>query len=194
MLKGILNEIWTMLERGANEFNDPFHWPILGTIGNEGCHQRTVILRQLIMPERILVCYTDARAPKVQEISAFNKISWLFYHPKKKIQLRLIGQAKLHTNDKFADEQWSNTGITTRINFCATNPPGTPVDKPMSGLPDFMINKLPSLLESERGRRNFMAISCRIDLIDYLSLSILGNKRARFEWNEEKLSATWLVP
>ena len=44
---GVLNEVWTMLKRGVTHFNDPFHWPVLGTTGKEGCNLRTVILRQL---------------------------------------------------------------------------------------------------------------------------------------------------
>ena len=83
-LDGVLDEIWKMLKRGVTHFNDPFHWPVLGTIGKDGCSLRTVILRQLILPDRILVCYSDARATKAQDIGNYSKVSWLFYHPGKK--------------------------------------------------------------------------------------------------------------
>jgi len=155
---------------------------------------RTVIFRQLILPDRILVCHTDARAAKVQEINNVSKVSWLFYHPKKNVQLRISGQAELHTDDSFSDGQWAAARITSRLNYCATQAPGTLVDKPSSGLPDFLLNKVPTLLESEKGRRNFMAISCRIDSIDWLRLSVTGNRRARFEWEKDELKAVWLVP
>jgi pyridoxamine 5'-phosphate oxidase len=191
---GILNEVWKMLERGVTHFNDPFHCPVLGTTGKDGCSLRTVIFRQLILPDRILVCHTDARAPKAREISNENKVSWLFYHPKKNVQLRMSGQAKLHTDDPFADDQWAASRVTSRLNYCAAQPPGTLVDKPSSGLPDFLLNKVPTLLESEQGRRNFMSISCRIDSIDWLRLSVMGNRRARFDWDQDKMKAVWLVP
>jgi len=193
-LDGILNEVWTMLKRGVTHFNDPFHWPVLGTTGKDGCSLRTVILRQLILPDRILVCHTDDRATKAQEICNSNKVSWLFYHPETKVQLRISGQAKLHTDDQFADDQWAATKITSRLNYCATQPPGTPIDKPSSGLPDFLLNKIPTLLDTERGRKNFMAIACSIDSIDWLILRALGHRRARFDWDENRLSATWLIP
>ncbi len=193
-LDGILNEIWTMLKRGATRFDDPFHWPVLGTTGKDGCRLRTVILRQLTLPDRILVCHTDARSAKAREIVDSGKVGWLFYHPKKKVQLRISGQAELHTDDRFADDQWAATRITGRLDYCATQPPGTPVDRPSSGLPDFLLNKIPTLLESERGRKNFMAISCKIDAIDWLVLSALGHRRARFDWHENRLNATWLIP
>ena len=191
---GILNEVWKMLKRGVTHFNDPFHWPVLGTTGKDGGSLRTVILRQFILPERILICHTDSRTDKVQEISNSAKVSWLFYHPKKKVQLRISGHATLHEDDRFADGQWAVTKITSRINYHATEPPGTPINKPSSGLPDFLLKKVPTLLESERGRKNFMAIACRIDSMDWLILRALGNLRTRFDWDENGLNAAWLIP
>jgi len=193
-LEGILEGIWSMLKRGADRFNDPFHWPVLGTLGKDCCSQRSVILRRFILPERILVCYTDARAGKVQEIKDNSNVSWLFYHPKKKIQLRITGVAELHTDDAFADKQWAATPIPSRLNYCSVLPPGTSVDELSSGLPDFLVNKIPSLMHTEKGRKNFLTISSNIDSIDWLSLNILGNRRARFEWPENKLNSTWLIP
>jgi hypothetical protein len=193
-LDNVLNEVWAMLKRGATRFNDPFHWPVLGTtIGNE-CRMRTVILRQFQLPDRILICHTDSRAKKGPEIERSPLVSWLFYHPKRKVQLRVSGHATLHTDDAVADEQWAATRATSRINYLATEPPGTPIDKPSAGLPDFLLNKAPSLLDSEKGREHFMVISCRIESLDWVVLRTVGNLRARFEWNEGGLHATWLIP
>ena len=193
-LDGVLNEIWKMLQRGANRYNDPFHWPVLGTLSEDGSSLRTVILRQFVLPQRTLICHTDARAPKAQEILDCEKVSWLFYHPRRKVQLRITGHATLHTDDQLADNQWAATKITSRLNYCAAKPPGASVDKPSSGLPDFLLNKVPSLLESERGRKNFMVISCQIDSLDWLILSALGNRRAHFNWDENGQTAVWRIP
>jgi hypothetical protein len=174
-LDGILDEVWTMLKRGVTHSNDPFHWPVLGTTGKNGCNLRTVILRQFILPDRILVCYSDARATKVNDIGRYSKVSWLFYHPDKKVQLRILGQAKCHKDDQFADNQWASTRITSRLDYATTHPPGTPIDKPSSGIPDYLLKKIPAVLDSERSRKNFMAISCGIDSIDWLMLGALGH-------------------
>lgn len=183
-----------MLKRGVTRFNDPFHWPVLGTTGGDGCNVRTVILRQFLLPDRILVCHTDARAGKVQEIGHCSEVRWLFYHPEEKVQLRISGQATCHQDDPLADSQWAATNITSRLDFCATHPPGTPVDKPSSGLPHFLLKRAPTVLENKRSRRNFMAISCSIHSMDWLKLSALGHRRARFDWHENRLDATWLIP
>ena len=193
-LDRVLKEACTMLEQGVSRFNDPFHWPVLGTTGKDGSRLRTVILRQFIWPERILVCHTDARADKVQEISNCANVSWLFYHPKKKVQLRISGPARLHAVDQFADRQWANSKITSRLNYCASAPPGTPIDKPSSGLPDFLRHKVPTLLDVERGRKNFMVIAGQIDSMDWLVLKVLGNRRALFNWDGNGLKAEWLIP
>jgi hypothetical protein len=193
-LDGILDDMWSMLLRGVTDSKDPFHWPVLGTTGKDACSLRTVILRQAVRPDRLLVCHTDARAAKTQEIMNFARVSWLFYHPAKKIQLRISGLATLHSDNRFAEEQWSETKATSRLNYCTVDAPGTPVAKPSSGLPDFLLKKIPSLFETEIGRKNFMAIACRIDEVDWLRLSTLGNWRARFKWDVERMYATWLVP
>ena len=193
-LDGVLEKIWRMLERGATHYNDPFHWPVLGTGGKEGTGMRCVILREFSLSERLLVCHTDARAAKVQEIAQSSKASWLFYHPQRKVQLRISGEASLHADDSFADRQWNAIGIATRLNYCAVEPPGTPLDRPSSGLPDFLLKKAPTVLDTEKSRRNFMAIACRIDSIDWLVLQVMGNRRARFEWDKTGMKSTWLVP
>ena len=193
-LDGVLDKIWLMLDHGASDPDDPFHWPVLGTTPIEGCNLRTVILRKVNVPERILVCYTDARAAKVQDIKNYSQTSWLFYHPTKKIQLRISGQTTLHAHDTYADRQWADTKITSRLNYCASQPPGTPIDKPSSGLPDILLNKIPTLLETERCRKNFMVIVVHIFSIDWLLLKITGNRRALFEWDKDRLRSTWLVP
>ncbi|MBW2622106.1 MAG: pyridoxamine-phosphate oxidase, partial [Deltaproteobacteria bacterium] len=51
-----------------------------------------------------------------------------------------------------------------------------------------------SLLDSGQGRANFMVISCRIEAIDWLRLKATGHCRARFQWDEDGLKSTWLIP
>jgi len=192
--ESVLDEIWIMLTRGASRFNDPFHWPVLGTTGKAGPNLRTVILRKVIVPERTLVCHTDARAPKVQEIRDAERVSWLFYHPKKMIQLRITGSAALHTDNPLAEDQWAAAKPTSRLNYCAVEPPGTAIDRPCSGLPDFLLKTVPTILQTQRGRKNFMAIACRMDAVDWLILRPTGNRRACFTWDVNGQTSTWLVP
>lgn len=193
-LNAVLSEIWTMLDRGAARYKDPFHTPVLGTVADSGCSLRTVILREVNKQSRTLICHTDGRAQKVTEIEASENISWLFYHPKHQIQLRMSGPAKLHQSDSVADVQWAKIKLTTRLNYLAKLPPGTPVAAPTSGLPDLLRNKIPALAEGQKGRKNFVAIICRIEAIDWLELRKLGNRRACFNWENGRWRNSWLIP
>jgi hypothetical protein len=193
-LDGVLEGIWKMLDRGVSNYRDPCHWPVLGTAGSKGPELRCVILRGFSRSERILLCHTDARAAKVREIARRSKVSWLFFHPEKKVQLRITGHATLHADDDFADHQWAASRLSSRLNYCATKPPGTPIGSPSPGWPDFLFHKAATLLDTEKGRQHFAVISCRIDAIDWLVLRLSGNRRAHFEWDEAGLHAEWLVP
>ena len=193
-LEGVWAGIDNMLTRGLSHYNDSFHWPVLGTVGKHGCSQRSVILRGYRQNDRLLICHTDARAAKAQEIEQDSRVSWLFYHPKKKIQLRITGLATLHTDDQFADEQWAAASKTNRLNYSTSEAPGTVIPEPSTGLPELLLNKLPTLLQSESARINFMSISCQFDNLDWLLLSPLGNRRARFQWIGGKMTACWVVP
>jgi hypothetical protein len=193
--EAILANCWEMLSRGVTKARDPFHTPVLGTATALGCSLRTVVLRRVIRPQRLLICHTDRRSDKVRQIEANSRVSWLFYHPRQKVQLRLVGPATLHTNDALADEQWAATSLMSRRCYCAEAGPGTPSPEPISGLPDSLLDRTPTLAESEAGRENFVVVAGRIDYMDWLYLQARGgHRRARFIWGEDGYSATWVAP
>ena len=183
-----------MLERGAGSATDPLRTAVLGISGPTGCELRTVILRRVVTVDRILICNTDTRSPKVQQIKNNSRVSWLFYHPEPKIQLRLHGPATLHTADTLADAQWAAANLTSRLNYLTSDAPGAIQDKPTTNLPDFLIDRPLTLEQSEAGRKNFAVIACRIDFMDCLQLHPHGHRRAQFAWREDKLTANWVTP
>jgi len=183
-----------MLDRGARNFTHPFHWPALATCGGDRVNLRTVILRDFLKSDRILICHSDFRAPKVSQIQNNPAASWLFYHPKEKIQLRISGNVTLHTHDSLAEKQWDSTHIISRINYRTTYPPGTPIQEPASGLLDSILDKSSELLHSQAGRENFAVIVCRFNHMDWLILRATGHMRAQFTWDGNKLKAVWVVP
>ena len=48
-LEAVIEETWTMLKRGAARYNDPFHWPALGTTASTPAPARTTLLRAPVM-------------------------------------------------------------------------------------------------------------------------------------------------
>ena len=155
---------------------------------------RTVILRGFSEHDRLLTCHCDRRTPKVRQIGDNPKVSWLFYHPKRQIQLRLTGTAMVHTEDTTADSQWEKVRMVSRINYCAEMPPGLPVEEPTSGLPDLLGEKVPEMMGGDYARKNFAAIVCRFDRMDWLMLKLTGNIRAKFRWEDNRPTASWVIP
>jgi 3-hydroxyisobutyrate dehydrogenase len=192
--EAILENSWAMLSTGAEQAQDPFHTPVLGTVSPQGCSLRTIVLRRVIPAERILICHTDVRSPKVHGVGQNPGVSWLFYHPEQKVQLRIVGPATLHTDDALADEQWTATTLMSRRSYCAIVGPGTPNDAPTSGLPDFLETRSPTLVESETGRKHLVVIACRVDFLDWYFLRVQGHRRAQFNWQGNEMTAQWVAP
>ena len=193
-LDQVLASTWAMLERGATHSTDPFHQPVLATGRSDGCGLRTVILRHADETERTLICYSDDRSTKIAEIEQSGCAGWLFYHPRKMIQVRIHGRATVHTTDAIADELWKHVKGFTRLSFCTEKAPGTPLSKPSSGLSERLLKDLPNLMSSYAGRDHFAAIIGRVKVLDWLQLRPSGNVRARFQWKDDRLDASWIVP
>jgi hypothetical protein len=136
------------------------------------------------------MCYTDLRSSKVQEIQAHPRISWLFYHPQEKIQLRLAGPASLQHDEAVLAEHWAELSKPQRRDYSVVKPPGSPLIGPGLSLPD----KALTSAESEAGRENFVIIRCQVDWLDWLLLHDEGHFRAQFTWQEDKLWARWVTP
>ena len=193
-LDQILNQVWAMLLPAAKDPNNPLHLSTLANVGHYGCHMRTVLLHEVWLTERTLICYSQLRSSKIEEIRADPRVRWLFYHPQQHIQLQLAGNATIHTDDALADQQWATIPPSERIFYLYVKKLATPSSEPISGLPDFLLDRLPTMEESEAGRNNFAVISCKINFIDWLQVREKGgNLRAQFIWQGEDLKATWVV-
>ena len=83
------------LNRGFIESNHPFKYFTLGTVGLDNMARlRTVVLRN-ISENLMLTFYTDKRSKKIRHITENNKVSLLFYHPEKMIQIKIEGIATI---------------------------------------------------------------------------------------------------
>lgn len=194
-LEGALELSWKLLRDGVRNFRNPFHRPILVTIDSDKKPQgRVVILREFSEKDRTLICHCDVRSPKIAQIQDNPNVSWLFYDPEKWLQLRLSGKASVHADDGVAESQWERVLLPQRINYCAEGPPGSLISKPTSGLPDLLQDKASILLHGTAARKNFAAIVCQFDEMDWLLLKLTGHMRAKFYWNNSRLEASWVIP
>jgi hypothetical protein len=195
-LDEVLEDVWKMLERGAKNRRDPFHTPVLASIHNSGEPSvRTVVFRKIISKERILICHSDFRSEKIKAIQKNPKISWLFYNPNERIQIRCNATASLHTSDALADSAWKNTQLMSRKCYLTKLAPGEPTQKPIWAIPNHLIEQSPTNEESEAGRANFAVISSKINSLDWLFLDSRGHRRALYKWENDKLDyQSWISP
>ena len=88
--QGIIGE----LKGGVTDPNHPFKFGTLATLGLGNLPRlRTIRIRDFDPQNMRLTFYTDSRSKKILHIKENNKVSLLFYHPKKLLQLRLEGLA-----------------------------------------------------------------------------------------------------
>ncbi len=190
----ILKKIWKQLDLGMLDRNHPFHTPVFGTSFECKANLRVVVLRRFWRRPPLLAFHTHFNSPKIKEVQINSQVSWLFYHPTEKLQIRINGKALIHTADELAEEQWLATGFFSRRCYVAEAPTKI-AKKATSGLPEEIVERQPTKEESEAGRVNFAVISSTIDSIDSLELDVKGNRRSLFIWNEKgELETKWLTP
>lgn len=193
-LEQVLEQVWAMLLPAAKDPYNPLHLSILANVGQHGCHMRAVLLHEVWPTERTLICYSQLRSSKIEEIQKDPRIKWLFYHPQQHIQIQLAGTATVHSDDTLAAQQWAALPPPERIFYLYEKRLATPSPEPISGLPDYLLDRSPTMEESEAGRKNFAVISCKVNFVDWLQVRQKGgNLRAQFVWQAEQLKATWVV-
>ena len=189
---------WHQLTSGAEHGQDQsvdtgFRTMTVATCTNRGADARTVVLRQVDAVHKYVWFHTDARSEKVLQLEAFPTATLLFWDTKRQIQLRLMAETRLHTDDYIADEQWKTLPVSSRKSYLSEKTPGNELPNPYPGFPEQLGENLPSQEESEIGRKNFAVIECRVLEMEYLHLSRNGQIRARFQYEPESRMA-WLAP
>ncbi|MFL2679533.1 MAG: pyridoxamine 5'-phosphate oxidase family protein [Alphaproteobacteria bacterium] len=190
-----LEEIKYLLTRGIKDRKSCFHYTVLSTINNEFPESRTVILRNFNEENFELNIHSDLRSKKINQIIKNKNISCLFYDDKKKIQIRINGQAEIEKSYK---PSWEKLTNWSKRCYLSTAQPGTEVTEPSSGFPDKFINDSPNNEDSIKGLKNFSVIRIVIRRIEWLYLASQGHRRANYEIVRKnssiKVIKKWLVP
>jgi pyridoxamine 5'-phosphate oxidase len=193
-LESLAGGIWEMLGAAAGRPDHPFRFPAIATTNRLDSSLRTVVLRRADPEIRRLVFFTDHRSPKVREIQANEQVQWLFYHPGLGLQVRATSAAMVYRQDAVAREFWEELPLSSRLNYCAGEAPGSPLMEAGDGIPEPLKRNEVDAGALEHGYENFAAVACEVDVFDWLHLSREQNRRASVRWTGAKYSAIWLVP
>ncbi|MGY6562858.1 MAG: pyridoxamine 5'-phosphate oxidase family protein [Luteibaculaceae bacterium] len=86
--------------KALNSKKHPFRYLVFGTALNQAPDLRYVVLRHLTQDKK-LVIFTDVRSKKIEAIRENNQVSLLFYHPRKKLQVKVLGSAEIITQGPY---------------------------------------------------------------------------------------------
>lgn len=124
-------EITRELEAGLSDPLHPFRFGTLATLGLGNLPRlRTVRIREFDPEKMKLTFYTDSRSKKIMHIKENNKVSMLFYHPAKLLQLRLEGLAIRESDETVLQRYWEAVEGNSKLDYLTTTAPGTEIVDP----------------------------------------------------------------
>jgi len=188
----ILDEIWSLLQRGVADRNEDFRLPVVIVSTPDSAEGRIVVLRGAFKDKNILRFHTDFRSSKIKSLKENKKIYFVFYNKKRKIQVRAEGVAIVHKDNEITKEAWTKTQMMSRKCYLSPQAPGDFINDSASDLSKDMGNEIPTYEQSEMGYKNFCVIESKIKSFEWLYLASQGHRRAKFMLDENK--NTWLVP
>ena len=192
-LPAILAHAWTLLVRGGADRKSPVHTPVIASVDADGLPQaRVMVLRKADPATSTLRLHTDARSPKVTQLSG-KPVAVLAYHPVEQVQLRIAGTARVLTDDGVVNGFWDQSTPFARRCYLAEHPPGTPLPGPSSGLPAWIEGQQPTLEQIAPARANFATLWIEVTAIDWLHLANSGHRRAVFR-ADDGWAGEWVAP
>jgi len=171
------------LHRGALDKKHPFRFLTLSTYGDQGVQARWVVLRKVTKDLRFLI-YTDSRTQKVRALQAHPQAQLLFYHERKKVQVRCMGEIALHRDDEISRKQWSHVQGAGKRAYTPNLAPGTEIQHP----------KEAHSWSTEWDDRYFTVLEFRPEEFDVLQLNQTEHLRIRFRKKETEWTKTWIAP
>jgi pyridoxamine 5'-phosphate oxidase len=189
-----LRQIQKILDEGVINRRAAAHHPVVATIDANGCpSQRVMILRKSHWAQSSLRFHTDLRSEKIREIAGQPIASVLIYDEAAKLQIRLSGALSFGTTKT----AWMASTEFARRCYMTQSAPGSSVNEPMSGLPEWIEGKQPTLEMLQDAGENFVLLQFVFNRIDWLYLSNYGHRRAKFTRDLEGGTAwacQWLIP
>lgn len=189
-----LHDAWHLLIKAAIKRKGNYQKPCIATTDPNGfAQQRIVVLREVDQEKRLLTLFTDARSEKVNELQSNPLLSWLFWDERKKVQIRMIGEAVLEQGTDRCRIYWARLPVQGRASYAMLTAPGTPKEQDTVPLPDFWKSDI-DLEKTEYAFDHFMVITCRIFKVDLLHLHHEGHQRAQFEYQDDHWQGRWVTP
>ena len=187
-------KIWDLLQEGAERGKSDYHLVYLSTMADQLPKSRTVVLRKVNTHNNALLIHTDNRSGKIREIEDNKHVSLLFYSKDDKVQIRIEGDASIHSEGKLFEKQWKESRPLSKRCYLVEPGPGASTKEPISGIPSDLKDRAPTEEETEPGKKHFRVIEINAKFIEWLNLHSDGHIRAKFEIREDGYKVQWMIP
>ncbi len=145
-------------------------WRVLALATRDGdaADLRSVVLREVDAAAHTLVFFTDARSPKVAQISAQPQAMLLAWSAALGWQLRLRVRLAVQTSGLAVSSRWARLKLSPAAqDYLSPLPPGATLDGP------------PHTPERD-SRSHFAVVTAQVQAMDWLELHAQGHRRALF--------------
>ncbi len=174
-----------LLAEGVVDAASPFRTPTLAGIGATGEPTlRSVVLRGIDNATRCLEMHTDTRSAKFNEFSVNPLAALHIWDAARRIQLRLQGTVALHVAESVAEAAWALLPPARRSTYCVAPGPGTAIET---------LHATHAIGE-DAGFSVFCVLRFTFTELEWLHLEHSCHNRARFRWDNGKVTPMWLVP
>ena len=171
------------LRRSVKDKKHPYRFAVMSTVYQGEIGTRYLVLRDL-GEDLSLYFYTDARTEKVMHLQADPTVALLFFHPRKKAQIRINGKAVLHRQNEVARDHWSKVQTYGREAYGPTIPPGQVIESPEDAY------AWPENIDDTF----FTVIQVIPDKIEAVQLNGLEHLRATYQRQDGSWNQQWLAP
>ena len=181
MTDTFFQELQDELHKGVSKKGHPFRYCTLATIGLESVPRLRTIVSRHVSDDFKLRFYTDKRSKKILHIKENNKVSVLFYEPKKLLQVKVEGLASIIKDESVLKKYWSGVQPKSRKDYTTTSAPGSDIANP-------------DQIEYLDDENYFCIVEIEPFKIEYLKLKRPNHLRIRFSRSAGEWSGEFLVP
>ncbi|MEM8901057.1 MAG: hypothetical protein AAGC85_23305 [Bacteroidota bacterium] len=186
------HQVWSLLERATADPKSPFRTIILASTGANDVFSRIVILRKVDRSIPMMICHTDARSGKIDQIKGSPKVAILCWDARKQLQLRIQAHAEVHYKDELADREWQRLGENSKKNYSSQITPGQYVKSFQEGIDAYRLVHGTDI-DPRLWKAHFAVISMEVQSLEWLWLSRNGHRRAMYD-KECDWEGKWMVP
>lgn len=173
---------WSHLRRATADKKHAFRYPVLCTEGERGPEGRVVVMRNCSERNRRIEFFTDYRSPKCREIQGDSQVTFVWYDPKGRLQIRGKGRATIVLNEPWVEATWESLGEQQKAEYSSLARPG-----------ESRWNHDEDL--AQPGKCGYFAVvRTTLESVDLLELSPGGHQRWIWEWCIDQWTARAVVP